>query len=131
MAAGTYNFTIEQGATFERTFKYKDSEGGMLPLTNHNVTMQIRESLDSDNFVLNITQEGAIKSDGSNISSTKFTNNSTTEVPSNEFGLTIDADTTASMSFDTALYDIELKDNLNKVTRLLQGKIKLSKEITR
>ena len=27
MAAGNYNFTIEQGTTFIRTFKYKDATG--------------------------------------------------------------------------------------------------------
>ena len=45
----------------------------------------------------------------------------------------MDADTTASMSFDSAVYDIEISDNSSPkiVTRILQGKIKLSKEVTR
>ena len=34
MAAGIYNFTIEQGATFTRTFKYKDSEGNPIDLVS-------------------------------------------------------------------------------------------------
>ena len=34
MAAGIYNFTIEQGTTFTRTFKYKDSEGNPIDLVS-------------------------------------------------------------------------------------------------
>ena len=42
MAAGIYNFTIEQGTTFQRTFKYKDASGNPLDLSDHDVRMQIR-----------------------------------------------------------------------------------------
>ena len=130
MAAGIYNFTIEQGATFTRTFKYKNSEGGPIPLTNHDVFMDIRESVDSPTTILDISEEQGIKSDGSTTSNTNFVVSTSN---TNEFTLTIDADTTASMSFNTAVYDIEVKDNSTPpvVTRLLQGKIKLSKEVTR
>ena len=129
MAAGIYNFTIEQGSTFQRTFKYKDSNGDPLSLTNHDIFMDIRESVDSPTTILDISEEQGIKSDGSTASNTNFTVSSS----NHQFTLTIDADTTASMSFNTAVYDIEIKDNSTPpvVTRLLQGKIKLSKEVTR
>ena len=49
MAAGIYNFTIEQGATFTRIFKYKDSEGNPIQLGEASaLRMQIRESIDSE-----------------------------------------------------------------------------------
>jgi hypothetical protein len=129
MAAGIYNFTIEQGSTFQRTFKYKDSNGGPLSLANHDISMDIRESVDSPTTILDISEEQGIKSDGSITSNTSFTVSSS----AHQFTLTIDADTTASMSFNTAVYDIEIRDNSTPpvVTRLLQGKIKLSKEVTR
>jgi hypothetical protein len=39
---------------------------------------------------------------------------------------------TESLDFDTAIYDLELTDtNTGKVIRLLQGTVKLSKEVTR
>ena len=128
MAAGRYNFTIEQGATFRRTFKYKNSEGVGIDLSLHDVTMQIRESAASANFILDVNEAGATKHDNTSITSTKFT---VSTVNNNEFSLVIDADTTASMSFDTAQYDIEVKDSLDEVTRLLQGNIKLSREVTK
>jgi len=132
MAAGIYNFTIEQGATFTRTFKYKTSDGTAIPMTGLTPRMQLRETLTSDNFILSVNKENGTKSDGSATSNTIFTlGDGTTDFPLNAFKLTIDADTTASMSFDTAVYDIEIKTASNVVTRLLQGKIKLSKEVTR
>ena len=45
MAAGIYNFTIEQGTTFQRTFKYKDASGNPLDLTDHDIRMQLRDTL--------------------------------------------------------------------------------------
>tara|TARA_Y100000361_G_scaffold67358_1_gene59277 strand:+ start:162 stop:548 length:387 start_codon:yes stop_codon:yes gene_type:complete len=128
MAAGTYNFTIEQGATFRRTFKYKDSTGTPIDLALHDPRMQIRNTINSSDFIVSIEETGATKTDGSIVSNSKFV---VSTVNTGEFSLVIDADTTASMSFDTAVYDIEIKDNLNEVTRLLQGKVKLSKEVTR
>ena len=45
--------------------------------------------------------------------------------------LTISADVTTTMNFSTAVYDLEIIDPISTaVTRLLQGKIKLSKEVT-
>ena len=49
----------------------------------------------------------------------------------NQIKLTISASHTAAYSFDQALYDIELESETGVVTRLLQGKIKLSREVTK
>ena len=129
MAAGKYNFTIEQGATFRRTFKYKDAEGTPITLSDKDTTMQIRDTINSKDFIVSITETGTTRQDGSTTTNTIFTI-SDQAINAGEFQLTIDADTTASMSFDTAVYDIEIENN-SLVTRLLQGKIKLSKEVTR
>ena len=54
MAAGIYNFTIEQGTTFTRQFKYKTSEGVGIDLTNYAVRMQVRKTIDSDTTEIDI-----------------------------------------------------------------------------
>tara|TARA_R110002020_G_scaffold427336_5_gene636697 strand:- start:522 stop:926 length:405 start_codon:yes stop_codon:yes gene_type:complete len=134
MAAGNYNFTIEQGTTFKRTFKYKDSEGNSIDLSFHDVSMDIRPSIDSSTTILDVKELTSTKEDGSTTSDTFFkVTSASLGANANEINLTIDADTTASMSFDTAVYDIEISDNQTPkvVTRILQGKIKLSKEVTR
>tara|TARA_R110001592_G_scaffold141714_1_gene363525 strand:+ start:28 stop:399 length:372 start_codon:yes stop_codon:yes gene_type:complete len=122
MAAGIYNFTIEQGATFTRTFKYKDSTGASLPISNNaSINMQIRETIGSAEPVPN----GTFKSGSGFILSTNTEDN-----VQNQFTLVIPAATSSNFSFTTAVYDIELIES-NVTTRLLQGKIKLSKEVTR
>jgi len=120
MAAGIYNFTIEQGATFRRTFKYKNSEGTAINLSGHAVRMQLRTSINATDTIISLTE-------------TQNTNDSVITVggaSNNEIEVVISATDTAAMSFDTAVYDLEIELS-QEVTRLLQGKVKLSKEVTR
>ena len=49
MAAGRYNFTIEQGATFTRIFKYKDATGSAIDLSEATaIRMHIRKNIDDN-----------------------------------------------------------------------------------
>ena len=124
MAAGNYSFTIEQGTTFTRIFKYKDEDGNPVDLTGYDVRMQIRSTYDSatlasltsgsGDFVLSVPPDAA---EG--------------VTDKNQIKLTISASHTAAYTFDQALYDIELESGTGVVTRLLQGKIKLSREVTK
>ena len=122
MAAGKYSFTIEQGATFTRTFKYKDADGNPFDLDGYTVRMQIRTSHSSlapiDTF--DNGGEGGFDLTAAAGASEK-----------NIITLTISAAQTAAFTFDQALYDIELESGGGVVTRLLQGKIKLSREVTK
>ena len=123
MAAGIYNFTIEQGATFTRIFKYKDSEGNPIQLGEASaLRMQIRESIDSESPITG--GEFTSASGGFFLSSSVGSN------VKDQFTLIIPASTSSNFNFDRAVYDIELVDG-GTTTRLLQGKIKLSKEVTR
>ena len=134
MAAGNYNFTIEQGTTFQRTFKYKDSEGTPIDLTNYDVNMDVRSSISDSTAILDINESSATKNGVDLTDDTFFTiTSASVSASANEINLIIAADTTASISFDTAVYDIEISDNSTPkvITRILQGKIKLSKEVTR
>lgn len=45
--------------------------------------------------------------------------------------MNIAADVTAAFDFDSAVYDLELIDTLGNVTRLLEGEVELSREVTR
>ena len=122
MAAGIYNFTLEQGTTFIRIFNYKDANGNPIDLSESSVLrMQIRESIDSPTPIT-----GGTFGKGSG-----FTVSTPVGAPSSsQFTLIIPASTSSAYNFDRAVYDIELVDN-SITTRLIQGKIKLSKEVTR
>lgn len=116
MAAGIYNFTIEQGTTFTRTFKYKDSEGNPIDLTaggSFNARMEIKDKIGGNQISFFSTNNGFIS-----ITNTNF------------ITLTIDDNTTGQYNFNTAVYDLEIISPTQIVTRLLQGKIKLSREVT-
>ena len=122
MAAGIYNFTIEQGATFQRIFKYKGSDSVPIDLSSHAIRMQIRESIDSSSPIIDLTEteneiNGSVITVGGN--------------DNNEILILITAGATRDMNFGQAVYDLEIEDIDGTVTRLLQGKIKLSKEVTR
>ena len=120
MAAGIYNFTIEQGATFTLTLKYKNSDGTPISLAGHAVSMQLRTSISSTTKIIDLTE-------------TQGTNDSVINVGgtgSNEIEVIITATDTAAMTFKDAVYDLEIQSGA-EVTRLLQGKVRLSKEVTR
>ena len=113
MAAGIYNFTIEQGATFQRTFKYKNADGTSLAISDTaEINMQIRETIGSPDPIPN----------GTFRSGSGFTLSKGLDDVQNQFTLIIPAATSSNFNFTTAVYDIELIEN-NITTRLLQGKI--------
>ena len=121
MAAGQYNFTIEQGATLKKQFTYKDSAGAEVDLTNYDARMQIRSSIGSGDKIADLDNDtkGGLRilaATGSSVSGT--------------IELHIHADSSSLYTFDQAVYDLEIKSG-DTVTRLLQGRIKLSKEVTR
>ena len=61
MAAGIYNFAIEQGTTFTRTFKYKDSNGDALNLSSHAIRMQLRTSINSTTTIISLLLHSAYR----------------------------------------------------------------------
>ena len=125
MAAGNYSFTIEQGSTFERVFKYKDENGAPVDLTGYDVRMQIRSSFDS------ATLASLTSGSGDFVLSVPIDAVDPYLSTKNQIKLTISATHTAAYTFDQAIYDIELESGTGVVTRLLQGKIKLSREVTK
>ena len=135
MAAGTYNFTIEQGTTFQRTFKYKDASGNPLDLSDHSVRMQIRSDKadNTTSFLHEFGSGSEFSTQGSGglfLLSSSVAGQAVSKV--DQFTLFISASTTENMDFESALYDIEIQESSSGiVTRLLQGKVKISKEVTR
>ena len=60
MAAGQYNFTIEQGSTLKKQFTYKDSTGAVVDLDGYDVRMQLRSNAgDSGDPIDSLTYVGA------------------------------------------------------------------------
>ena len=128
MAAGKYNFTIEQGTTVKLEFAYKDSNGDPIDLTDYSGRMQIRPDYADNTKTSYIYLSSSMNDDGTGLN---FGGSSGANSPAlGTIGVYISAISSSTLNFDSAYYDIELQSG-SIVTRLLQGTIKLSREVTR
>lgn len=119
MAAGKYNFIIEQGTTFTLELQYKDSNSVPVDLTGYTGRMQIRPTIGSPTSYL--TLSSSIQPDGTGI---------TFPTPvSGTINLYISAISSSQLTFDQGVYDLEIASG-SAVTRLIQGNVQLSKEVT-
>ncbi len=125
MAAARYSFIIEQGATTNIQVTWQD-ESGSVNLSGYGARMQIRPTVDSSTVYLSLSSSLQLDGTGLNMSGS----DGETAVQSGSIGIYISAATSSLLSFDTAYYDLEMVSG-NEVTRLLEGQVKLSKNVTR
>ena len=111
MAATIEDIVIEQGATFEKVATVKDASGTVVNLTGFLGRGQIRDKIG-----------------GSLIASFTVT---ITDAVNGEVTISMLPSTSASLSWDGCyVYDIEVYSGVAVVYRILQGRVKLSKEVT-
>ena len=128
MAAGKYNFTIEQGSTVNFDIEYKDSNNQPISIANHTGRMQIKNKPGGDITYLTLTSY-----DGVDVSAPD-------DKTGLDFGFStlgqikiyISAYSSSLLDFNKAFYDLEIAttDTHPVVTRLLQGTVTLDKEVT-
>jgi hypothetical protein len=111
MAAGTYNFTLEQGATFNRILTLQENSSAM-NLTGYSVASKFRATHDSGTVVGTFT---CTISDAANGKITMSMTNSTT----------------SAIEEGIYVYDLEITSSAGSVTRVLQGKVTVTPEVTR
>jgi len=124
MAAGIYNFNIEQGTTFNTSLTLQDSDGLPRDLTDYTARGQIRESADS------ITQVAAfICSIPNPIDGTIYISLK----PSDTSGIDLHGKNYSSVV--KYVYDIEIYKTINEtdeeVYRVLNGFVFISPEVTK
>jgi hypothetical protein len=128
MAAGKYSFTIEQGSTVNFEIQYKDSTGTPVNLTGFNGKMMIRSNYADNTPTTYATLSSSLAADGTGLNFSG--SNGTTPLTSGSIGIIISAASSSAFTFDTARYDLEIYSG-NTATRLLEGMIKIDKEVTR
>ncbi len=126
MAAGKYSFSVEQGATTSFQVVYKDANSNPVDLSGYQARMQIRETIASSTVICRLSSSLDADGTGLNLSGSA----GTLPLASGSIGVYISAASSSGFTFDTAVYDLELVTG-GTVTRLLQGTIKLDKEVTR
>ncbi len=112
------NLTIEQGSSFLRIVIYRDSDGNPVDLTGYTATMQIRRTKESSSVIQELSTSNGYLQLGGVIGT---------------ISIILPASITDSLDFVWGRYDLELYPggNATQAIRLLEGKVNLSKQVTR
>tara|TARA_B100000902_G_C27056121_1_gene786681 strand:+ start:546 stop:881 length:336 start_codon:yes stop_codon:yes gene_type:complete len=111
MAAGKYNFTLEQGTTFSREITVQDS-GSAMNLTGYTPRMQMRSTHDSSTIALTFTASISNAAQG-------------------KIQLSAAAAATTAVEEGLYVYDLEIESSSSGVTRLMEGQVTVTPEVTR
>tara|TARA_Y100000592_G_scaffold95425_1_gene161915 strand:- start:3567 stop:3965 length:399 start_codon:yes stop_codon:yes gene_type:complete len=131
MAAGRYSFVVEQGATTNFEIQYKDSNDKPIDLTNYTGRLQIRSTYAQNNGELYLTLSSSMNPDGTGLNFSG--SNGTTPPTSGSIGVYISSCTSSALTFNEAKYDLEIYSGSSHcpfTIRLLEGNVRLSKEVT-
>lgn len=112
MAAPTYDFEINQGESFSLGLIFKDSTNTAISLATATIAAQIRPEADSQQIlaVLTATKDALV---------------------TGRVVLSLTPVQTASLTFEKAEYDVLVTFADGSKLRAVQGKVTLSKQITR
>ena len=119
MAAGKYSFSIEQGASFTKTFTVKQPDGSPLNLAAYKVRMMARASYDDAAPIITLS---TIEPPGGITISNPG---------GGQFQVVMSAAFTAALKFSRIMYDLEIESGEGLVTRLLEGTVTLLPEVTK
>lgn len=122
MTAVNYDFTIEQGAKLAKRFQYNDAAGVPVPLTGFSGRMHIRENLPEATVLLDMTTANGkivFETDG--------------DVGRIDWVVGADETEAGTLDWASGVYDMEVIEDADptNVIRLLEGKVKVSNEVTR
>lgn len=126
MRAGTYNFTCEQGATFTRLVELEepdlvaDPTGNTfapIDISGYTARMQIRRTIESSSPMISLTT-----------ANNRLVVNPGDE--SNQILITLTDEETSTLT-TSGVYDLEIESPTGVVSRILQGAVTLSLEVTR
>lgn len=116
MPAANYEIMIECGATFRLALTWHAPDGTPINLTGWSARMQIRHRrTDAIPLVSLMSPSGGIVLGGT----------------AGTINITITADDTADLTAKSGVYDLELVSPAGEVTRLVQGPVAISPEVTR
>ena len=115
VAPGLLNLTFSQGATWKLAMTYTDADGGAIDLTNYTARMQARVTHESDATVLSLTNGAGITLGGT----------------AGTIDLLVAATATAAIDADQYVYDLEIASASDEVTRVVQGTLLVTPEVTR
>jgi hypothetical protein len=120
MPAGNYNITIEQGSDLNIPIIMRESDGSPIDLTDYTAHMQIRSAPGG-------TIYDELTTANSRITIEDFSYLGTTHW---RIILHFPNATSSAYSFTNGVYDLEIEDDSSVITRLIEGKVTISPEVT-
>jgi len=120
MPSAKHSFIIEQGTTWDQYINLKDGNSSLVDLEFYTASMQIRSTAGGAKYA--------------NVSCSIVATSGSATFGTIRMKLT--HEDTATLSFDTAVYDLEIASGsttnpqARHVERILQGRVKLDKEVT-
>ena len=112
MAAGKHDIILEQGATYNMQIRVEEN-GSPVDVTNYTFASQVRKSHYSSDIAATFT--------------TQLVNG-----PQGSFNISLtDTQTSAIDSAFTHVYDVEMTSDTGVVTRVIEGTVTVSPEVTR
>lgn len=113
MAAGNYDFTIDQGSDFTLAITVKDSNDAATDLTGYSARAQLRPERASTTLTASFTC-------------------TVTDATGGKIDMTLGNATSKTIEAGTYFYDLEIfTANDAIVRRIIQGKAKVTQEVTR
>jgi len=118
MTATRHDIVIEQGSAFTMNVQALNENKTVKDLTGYDARMQIRSSITSSGTLLSATTSGG---------------QITINAPGGIVMVRVGADVTAVLTFNDAVYDLEVykSGDVTEVIRLVEGFVSLSPEVTR
>jgi len=104
--------TIDQGTTFESTLDLVADDGNPINLTGYAFSGQIRKSYYSSTPTANFTI-------------------SVSDLVNGNLVISLDATTTSKIPAGRYLYDVKMTDTANTVTRIVEGIITVTPQVTK
>jgi len=115
VAPGLLNLTFSQGATWKLAMTYTDVDNVPIDLTGYTAKMQARSTFESDVAVLDLISGAGILLGGT----------------AGTIELLVAATITAAVGAAQYVYDLEVVSASSEVTRVVQGTLSVTPEVTR
>jgi len=122
VVANQYNIVVEQGSTFTLSITYKDSEGDPIDLTNFTARMDIRQTYTTEAALVELDSSDGGTGNTSGIALGGLDGTITVVISSSA--------TSGLTAPSTNVYDLELRDTVGAITRILEGKATVSPNAT-
>lgn len=113
-APGLLNLTFGQGTTWKLSMVYSDGDGVAIDLSDYTAELQARTTYGSSSVAVNLTNGSGI-----------------TLGTAGSVSIVVDAVTTSSIEATQYVYDMEITSGSGEVTRLIEGTLVVTPEVTR